>query len=135
MEDFMASKKKPIKKAIISSNPVGMNSFGNEKKELFEKLPENKKEGLCFRCEERAKFLETGHGSRCECGDIQVAVCSCYCYSPVKPVVMAVNKGDKRPQFAGWMFSSRSHFVRIPELDLELKKFKDGSMIYWKPKT
>jgi len=92
------------------------------------------KKGLCYRCEKRAKYLETGHGPRCECKQTDTAVHSCYCYAPVKPVILAVNDGDERPQFTGWMISARSHFVRIPEYKAAIKEYDDGNLIYWVPK-
>ena len=93
----------------------------------------------CFRCEHRAKFLETKLQPRFECGQTGQSVCGCYMYKPVIPVILKRNEGDKRPQFAGYMFSARSRGVRIPvegkEIVLNLKKYKDGNMIYWTPKT
>jgi len=89
------------------------------------------KKGLCFRCEHRARYLETGSGPRCECKSEKTAVCGCYMYTPVKPVVLAVNEGDTRPQFAGSMISARSHYVGIADGKLALKKYKDGSAMYW----
>lgn len=90
--------------------------------------------GLCYRCEYRAQYLEVGHAPRCECGSIKNANYSCYMYKPVKPVIIAKNEKDNRPQFAGSMFSARSHLIeREPDLKLHLKEYEDGSMIYWKP--
>ena len=62
---------------------------------------------LCHRCEYRARFLEAGHGPRCECKDVGHAVCGCYMYRPVQPVVLAPQEGDKRPVQGGWMISAR----------------------------
>jgi hypothetical protein len=70
-----------------------------------------KHQTLCFRCERRAEFLESGHGPRCECKDRDKAVSSCYMYRPVRPVVLAANSGEKRPVVAGSMLSGRSHAV------------------------
>jgi hypothetical protein len=69
--------------------------------------------GLCFRCEHRARFFETGHGPRCECQAKNQAVGSCYMYRPVRPVVLAPNDGERRPILAGWAFAGRAHAVRI----------------------
>lgn len=69
---------------------------------------------LCYRCEHRACFLEKGHGPRCECQEPSRAVCSCYMYMPVIPVITEANKGDKRPIAAGWMISAREHPVEVP---------------------
>jgi hypothetical protein len=92
------------------------------------------KKGLCFRCEYRARFYETGQGMRCECHTPEMCVHSCYMYKPVMPVIVEKNKGDRRPQFAGAMISSRSHFVKIAESDMTLKSGKEGSVLYWVPK-
>ena len=92
-----------------------------------------KGKGLCYRCEYRAQYLETGHAPRYECSNIQSANYSCYMYQPVKPVIVEKNKNDNRPQFAG-LLSARSQLVeREPDLQLHLKEYEDGSMIYWKP--
>ena len=92
---------------------------------------------LCFRCESRAKFLETKIASRCECSKIDQAVVGCYMYSPVIPVILKKNKDDDRPQFAGYMLSARSRGIKLPvietEIDLDVKEFKDGNMLFWKP--
>lgn len=57
---------------------------------------EKKYYGLCFRCEHRAKFLEDGHGPRCECGDVKFQSFSCYMYSPCKLIVLRRRPGDRR---------------------------------------
>jgi hypothetical protein len=93
------------------------------------------KQGLCFRCESRARFWETGSGPRCECQDYETAVYGCYMYTPVLPVVLKKNEGDTRPQFAGAMLSARSHFVRVAEdAEMSVKKDNDGLVLYWVPK-
>ena len=89
---------------------------------------------LCFRCEHRAKYLESKNGPRCECKSVETSVYSCYMYTPVKPVIIAKNENDKRPQFVGSAFSARSHGVKIADLQLSLKEYSDGNMIYWVPK-
>ena len=105
----------------------------------------DKKKGLCFRCEERARYLETGHGPRFECAQVGEAKHGCYCYRPVRSVVLAVDDYEKeitkkqhgveRPQFGPWMISARSHFVRISDdLELKIEGYEDGNMIYWVPK-
>lgn len=90
---------------------------------------------LCYRCEHRARFLETGRGPRWECQQPERSVSGCYMYQPVRPVVLKRNKGDKRPQFGPWMVSARSSFVRLwDEAVLHVSKRKDGNAIYWAPK-
>ena len=62
--------------------------------------------GLCFRCEHRAAFLETGIHPRFECGS-SMAVHGCYCFMPCKPVAVAPIDGEKRPIFGPWMLAGR----------------------------
>jgi len=64
--------------------------------------------GLCYRCEHRAEFLESGIKARYECGSIKNAVVSCYMFLPVIPVVLEKNKNDKRPMTLN-IFSARVH--------------------------
>jgi hypothetical protein len=79
--------------------------------------------------------METGHGPRCECGDIKSSKYSCYMYRPVCPVVLAKNEGDDRPQFAGAMLSARSHAVRVARCDLRVRDYADGRCLYVTPKN
>jgi len=71
------------------------------------------KHGLCWRCENRAKFHDTGYGPRCECGDVRSAKYSCYCYEPTRPLVLERDKGERRSLFLGWMLSGRGHAVGV----------------------
>jgi len=91
-------------------------------------------QGLCFRCEERAKFLEEGISPRCECGMVTSSKYSCYMYKPVRPVVIKKNEDDDRPQFAGAMLSARSHFVRMADCELKVAVVEDGKVLYWEVK-
>jgi hypothetical protein len=91
--------------------------------------------GLCFRCEYRAIFLETGSGPRNQCGDINNTVHSCYQHRPVKPVSLLKDKKDIRPQFGPAMISSRSSYAGVSEFRLNLAEQKDGSILYWTPKS
>jgi len=91
--------------------------------------------GLCYRCEKRAYYLEKGNAPRCECGNPETSVYSCYCYQPVQPIILQRNKHDKRQRFMGWMISAREHRVRIPKLQPKAQKYKDGIMVYWIPKV
>lgn len=101
--------------------------------------------GLCFRCEHRARHMETsefdskgkykkvGWQPRCECGDIFGSKYSCYMFQPVKPVILAQDGDDPRPQFGGY-FGSRSSSAGIPErIKLKLKEYKEGIVSYWVP--
>jgi len=67
------------------------------------------KMSLCYRCEHRACFLETGRRPRCECGNAGASNYSCYMYEPVKPVVLEPNENEKRDLRLGWLLSGRAH--------------------------
>lgn len=86
--------------------------------------------GLCYRCEHRAAFHETGLRPRYECG-AGGTVTSCYMYKPVKPVILKKTKGDKRPQFGPAMISARSQGVGIADFELDLHR----TILYWRPKV
>jgi len=98
---------------------------------------EIKIQGLCFRCEHRAKHLDSKkqYQPRCECGMIESSVCCCYMYQPVKPVVTKIHSNYKKhPRFGPWMMSARE--VGIELLDgkiavIDLKKGK--ACLYWVP--
>ena len=121
----------------------------------------NEFKGLCHRCEHWAKFLENNGRPRYECGDV-VNKCfkcdvsgevenkncdfcngsgyslhsksSCYMYQPIRPIVLAKNENDDRPQFAGSMISARSHGVEIADFQLNVKQADNGNTLYWEPK-
>ena len=98
------------------------------------------REGLCFRCEHRAMFLERGWRPRHECGNIEETKYGCYMYRPVRPVITEVNEGDDRPQFAGSMLSARAHFHRVmddkEDIGLKAVEFEDGSVgLLWDKMT
>ena len=86
---------------------------------------------LCYRCEHRAAFLETGARPRYECGDIENAYMSCYMFKPVKPIIVEGNKGDGRPLNVG-LLSCRYHAVGIADCELQFAKCKGDGVIYWK---
>jgi hypothetical protein len=90
---------------------------------------------LCFRCEHRAKSLETkAHAPRCECGDVHCGKHSCYCYEPVKPLVIEPDKGERRPLFAGWMLSGRGHAVGVA-VTRKRAFGANGKMVVWHEPT
>jgi len=96
-----------------------------------------KKEGLCFRCEWRAKYLEEDSAPRYECSEIDRAICSCYMYKPVMPVVLKTNSNDKRPQIGtvGNLFSGRSSFIKLIDPKYKMIANDDGTyIIYVVPK-
>lgn len=89
--------------------------------------------GLCFRCDYRADFLETGRTPRFECGVIESAVCGCYMFLPVKPIVIKKRDGDPRPITLDY-FSGRVERVNIPNLSIQHKIIDNGMIVYWEPK-
>ena len=101
------------------------------------------KEGLCYRCEYRAKFFETGHGPRYECQQPSETVYGCYMYRPVRPCITTKqNNDDTREIYDIPMIAARSRFVRVADdetdIQLNLKTFCDenNSLIalpYWEP--
>ena len=52
---------------------------------------------LCYRCEHRAQFLESGRGFRCECQNPTTASYCCYGYQPMRPLLLRRAPRDKRP--------------------------------------
>lgn len=89
---------------------------------------------LCHRCENRAGFLEAGHAPRYECGN-GGSISSCYAYRPVKPPILRRDSGDRRLQFTGTAFAARSHAVRIPPLTARARRYQDGILVWWEPRT
>jgi len=96
--------------------------------------------GLCFRCEWRARYFETKSGPRMECGMTTRSSYSCYMYTPVKPLVITQDKGDRRFPLAPWMISARCHATEIANVFLTAKinmgnrkKKIDKFIKYWLP--
>ena len=93
------------------------------------------KRPLCYRCEHRAVYNETGHAARYECSQTGSAVHSCYMYAPVFPCVLRANKDDKREVGGPWAVSARCHSIGIADdMALRMRSYKDGSLIYLVPK-
>jgi hypothetical protein len=97
--------------------------------------------GMCFRCEHRARFLETKTWQpRAECGDVDKSKHSCYMYKPVEPVILQVQKGDKRPVggpalIAARMETSKEQLRLRDKLQcyaIELEKGKIAYIYEWK---
>ena len=93
------------------------------------KLEQYRPRGLCFRCENRARNLETEgrHQPRRECGSTKMSVHTCYAYRPVKPVVLRKAKGDRR------VFGYRTEATALPEgrlFAIPLAR-KRGAPIQW----
>lgn len=85
--------------------------------------------GLCHRCENRVRFIESDGAwqPRMECGDIKHSSCSCYAYLPVKPIILRKSPGDTR------QFGYRTAPAGIGEYDLKVKTLprKRGKAIQW----
>lgn len=88
---------------------------------------------LCYRCEHRARFFESGFRPRFECGAVDTSKYACYMYKPVAPCVLLADKNDDRPQFGPPMIASRSSFVRVAETELKVKEYEDGNVLYHEP--
>ena len=111
----------------------------NKKKKAREFVESN---GLCYRCEYRARFFETGHGPRYECQQPSEAVCGCYMYRPVRPCITTKqNNDDIREVYDGPMVAARSRLVRVADdkdvqLNLHPLYDKDTGVAllpYWEP--
>ncbi len=79
---------------------------------------------LCYRCEYRADYLETGSAPRLECKDIKNSNHSCYMYKPVAPMILK-NKADDNRGIAGEvspMISARANAIKIAKVDIKLVK-------------
>ena len=95
---------------------------------------------LCFRCEHRAKFLETGVQPRVECGDVKSSKAACYMFVPTHPVVTKEWKRpeDKRIRFGGTLFGTREQAVRLADpmrdrVVLNLVNLKKGeAFLHWR---
>lgn len=69
---------------------------------------------------------------RLECGDATIGCHSCYCYQPVKPLILEPDKGDKRPRMIGWALSAREHAVGIADFVLKATKIRNKQIVlYW----
>lgn len=90
-------------------------------------------QGLCFRCEYRAKFLEYGNGPRNECKSPEISVCGCYMFLPVQPILIRKREGELRPMTLNY-FSGRVERINVPELTLQHNVTEDGIIVYWTPK-
>ena len=95
-----------------------------------------KKFGLCYRCEHRARFIENGHGPRCECGDVDRAVSSCYMYLPVVPVITKpLNTDDPRPVYGPPMIAGRVVYSKLADINeeifLNLHQIDEGYLALW----
>ena len=95
--------------------------------------------GLCFRCEYRARFHETGHGSRCECQDPTMNVSTCYMFRPtISPILVPSVPDDPRPLFGPGFICQRVRADKLPEYEdliCQVVKMGKGYFKYWRPKN
>jgi hypothetical protein len=110
---------------IINKNAVMQNKGG--------KMEAENKICLCFRCEFRARFHETGSGPRHEC-KMDYGVRSCYMYRPVRPCLLEPLRKDIRPRFGPSLISSRERCAGIADGSYVAKKVKGNvCVLYWTP--
>ena len=94
--------------------------------------------GLCFRCEHRASFLETGTAPRYECKNVKDAARICYNYNPVRPCTL------KYPNFSGkygeinrrriprgGLAGARMEFDSIAQCKMAMKNHDGKYTQYW----
>lgn len=91
------------------------------------------KHGLCFRCEYRAQFFETGHGPRYECSG-PGSVHGCYQYKPVIPIIVKRQAGDERP-IAGDIIGARLDPVGLADVDFVCERYKNDYLIWARPRN
>jgi hypothetical protein len=90
--------------------------------------------GLCHRCEERALFLEGGKNGRprAECGHPTVSKHACYCYRPVRPILLVPVEGDDRPVEAGTIQCARTRRTVLMRGEILGTWQEDGLAMWWK---
>ena len=92
---------------------------------------------LCFRCEHRALFLETGARPRCECGDIKTSKGGCYMFKPCAPQVLTRVDGYKdRPVGLPAAIAPRMYCEGPAEnMELVFKRLPNDRYVFlWKEK-
>ena len=87
---------------------------------------------LCYRCEHRALYHETGEQPRMECGRPS-AVWGCYMYQPVRPLAVLPNKGERRPIGGEWMIAGRMHAERTAASELISERQGKATVFYLRP--
>jgi len=90
----------------------------------------NDKLGLCWRCEWRARYHETGIGPRWECQTPSHASYSCYMYRPVSPYIIKRAKHDRRPLTLNAL-SCRVNPVAVPDCDYKAERIKGKGFAVW----
>lgn len=97
--------------------------------------------GLCYRCQHRLDFLEKGRQPRCQCGDIDKAVGSCYMFKPIKPLIIVPFESEKRieglkrPLFGPAAFAGRKSGYEPNNVKLDVIEQEDGFLLHWVPVT
>lgn len=87
---------------------------------------------LCWRCEWRVGFHETGNQPRHECGQIERSIDSCYMFMPVKPIPVKKSYPDDRPISLSAL-GARVSFDKDVKYKLALKGTKtvSGMVPHW----
>jgi len=120
------------------------------------KMKKKQAPGLCYRCEHRASYLESGSAPRYECKQDSQSICVCYCYTPVKPCILKYpdygdTEYDKRNRERSptdpWMVAPRlqadaiiddSDWQWVKCLDVVDPDVRDEDLryyTYWRPTT
>ena len=88
---------------------------------------------LCFRCEHRARYQETGDAVRHECGNINDGVCSCYSFRPMSPVILEKsNPHDTKIRFGPSFIAPREKIVGISnDFSLNVKWLDKGRAVLY----
>lgn len=111
----------PSLKVVNAGCPLHAAAMADLKAKLLA-LAAELRGGLCFRCEERARFHEWGHAARYECGQVDREVGGCDMYRPVLPHALKPVDGERRPLAAPWAISGRACSAGLPGEDvLELR--------------
>ena len=87
---------------------------------------------LCYRCEHRALFHETGDQPRFECGASR-ASWTCYMYRPVRPLAVVANDGEERPIGGPWMLAGRVHAEKPAAVEMAAERQGRATVFYWRP--
>lgn len=131
--------KTKIQKVGADGVPVVVSCYSTERARLCglnSPSADKKSVPLCYRCEHRAAALETGlrDGPRFECKQADRAVVGCYMYRPVAPLVLAPDKGDKRPFMGPPMLAGRHHAVDVPcVFAIRAQEVEGGVVLYLVP--
>ena len=124
--------------SIKRNTDAGVNKGPFAKVSNKYKYPQPPLLGLCFRCEHRARYHETGIQPRLECGEAGKSKSACYMYAPVRPLIVKPIKGESRPLFGMHMLSGRMEAVSVAD-DSQVEaigcRVTGGVMVTWECKS